>query len=59
MSEMKIKIIIDIVLVIVSILVFIYNFSLQREVTYMASVVAVCGTSIYLLRDIIKVRKCK
>ena len=59
MSEMKIKIIIDIVLVIVSILVLIYNFSLQREVTYMASVVAVCGTSIYLLRDIIKVRKCK
>ena len=43
--KLKQKIVIEILLVIVSIAVFIYNFSMQREIAYIASSVAVCGTS--------------
>lgn len=53
------KIIIGVLLVIASIIVLVYNFSIQREIAYMASIVAVCGTSVYLIKDIIKMRKGK
>lgn len=51
------KIIFEILLVIVAISVLIYNFYYQREIVYMASIVAVCGTIIILVRDILKLKK--
>ena len=57
--KMKYKIVIEILLVIAAIAVFIYNFSKQREIAYIASIVAVCGTIIFLSRDIVKLKKDK
>ena len=58
---MKLKhiIVIEILLVIAAIAVFIYNFSMQREIAYIASIVAVCGTIAFLIKDIAKLRKNK
>ena len=56
---MKLKIVIEILLVIAAIAVFIYNFSMQREIAYIASIVAVCGTIAFLIKDIVKLRKNK
>ena len=41
--KLKHKIVIEILLVMAAIAVFIYNFSMQREIAYIASIVAVCG----------------
>lgn len=57
--KLKHKIIIEILLVIVAIAVFVYNFSMQREITYIASIVAVCGTMALLIKDIVELRKNK
>ena len=56
---MNYKIIIEVLLAIASIIILVYNFSIQREIAYMASIVAVCGTSVYPIKDIIKMRKGK
>lgn len=53
------KIIIDILLVMAAIAVFIYNFSLHRQIAYMASIVAIFGTIAYLIMDVVKLRKNK
>ena len=55
--KLKHKIMFEILLVIAAIAVFIYNFSMQREIAYIASIVAVCGTSIILIKDIVKLKK--
>ena len=55
--ELKHKIVIEILLVIAAIAGFIYNFSMQREIAYIASIVAVCGTIAFLIKDIVKLRK--
>ena len=55
--KLKHKIVIEILLVIAAIAVFIYNFSMQREIAYIASIVAVCGTIAFLIKDIVKLRK--
>ena len=55
--KLKHKIIFEILLVIAAIAVFIYNFSMQREIAYIASIVAVCGTNIILIKDIVKLKK--
>ena len=52
----RFKIIFEILLVIVAIYVLIYNFYYQREIVYMASIVAVFGTIIILVRDILKLK---
>ena len=52
----KYRIILEIVLVIAAIVVFIYNFSMQRKIAYISSIVVVCGTIIILIRDVIKNR---
>lgn len=54
--KLKHSIVFDILLVIAAIAVFIYNFSMQREIAYMASVVAVCGTIAVLIKDIVKLK---
>ena len=55
--KLKHKIVIEILLVIAAIAVFIYNFSMHREIAYIASVVAVCGTIAFLIKDIIKLKR--
>ena len=57
--KLKHKIVIEILLVIAAISVFIYNFSMQREIAYIASVVAVCGTIAFLIKDIVKLKRDK
>ena len=56
MNQSKLKIAFDILLVIAAICVFAYNFSMQRKITYIASVVAVCGTIALLVRDIVELK---
>lgn len=53
------KIAIEILLVIAAIAIFIYNFSTQREIVYISSIVAVCGTIAMLIKDIVKWKKDK
>lgn len=55
--NLKYRIVFEILLAAAAIAVLIYNFSMQRETAYMASVVAVCGTIAILIRDIVKLKK--
>lgn len=55
--KLKYRIVIEILLVIAAIAVFIYNFSMQREIVYISSIVAVCGTIAILVRDILQLKK--
>ena len=55
----KLKIAFEILLVIAAIAVCIYNFSLQREIVYISSVTAVCGTIILLIRDLVHLKRNK
>ena len=57
--KLKYRIVFEILLVIAAIAVFIYNFSMQREIAYIASIVAVCGTIALLIKDIVKWKKNK
>ena len=57
--KLKYKIVIEILLVIAAIVVFVYNFSMQREIVYISSIVAVCGTIALLVRDIVKLKRSK
>lgn len=57
-SKRKIvKIVLDILLVIAAVGVFVYNFSMQREITYISSVVALCGTIALLVRDTVELKR--
>ncbi len=57
--KLKYKIVIEILLVIAAIIVFVYNFSMQKEIAYIASIVAVCGTIALLIKDIVKLKRYK
>ena len=57
--KLKHEIVVEILLVITAIAVFIYNFSMQREIAYIASIVAICGTIALLIKDIVKWKKNK
>ena len=57
--KLKHRIVFEIFLVIAAIAVFIYNFSTQREIAYIASIVAVCGTIAFLIKDIVKLKRDK
>lgn len=57
--KLKYRILFEILLLIVAIAVFIYNFSMKREIVYISSVVAVCGTITLLIRDIVKLKRDK
>lgn len=57
--KLKHRIVLEILLVIAAIAVFIYNFSMQREIAYIASIVAVCGTIALLFKDIVKLKRDK
>ena len=55
--KVKHKIVMEILLVMAAAAVFLYNFSMQREIAYTASIVAVCGTIAFLTKDILKWKK--
>ena len=57
--KLKHKILLEILLVIAAIAVFFYNFSMQSEIAYIASIVAVCGTIAFLIKDIVKLKGVK
>ena len=58
-TKLKHRIVFEILLVIAAIAVFIYNFLTQREIAYIASIVAVCGTIAFLTKDIVKMKRDK
>ena len=55
--KLKFRIACEILLVIAAIAVFIYNLSVQRDIQYIPSVIAVCGTISLLVRDIVKLKR--
>ena len=57
--KLKYRIVFEILLVIAAIAVFIYKFSMQREIAYIASIVAVCATIAFLIKDIVKLNRDK
>lgn len=57
--KLKYRIAFEILLMVAAIAVFIYNFSMKREIVYISSVVAVCGTIAILVRDIAKLKRDK
>ena len=54
--KQKIQFGIEILLVIVAITVAIYNFGSEREIVYLASIVAVYGTVAIFIKDIYKLK---
>ena len=55
--KQKIRFGIEVLLVIAAIAVAIYNFGLERQIAYLTSIVAVCGTVAILVKDIYKAKK--
>ena len=50
----KHRVLLAIVLLIAAIAVLIYNFSMQKEILYTASIVAVCGTALILIKELLQ-----
>ena len=57
--KLKYRIVFEILLVIAAISVFICNISAHKEIQYVPSVIAVCGTIAILVRDVVKLKKDK
>ena len=55
--KLKIRLGIEALFVVAAIVVAIYNFSIGRNITYFASIVAVLGTVAIVIKDIYKVKK--
>lgn len=55
----KIRVGIEVLLVVAAIVVAIYNFGTERQIAYFASIVVVCGTVAILVKDIYKEKKNK
>lgn len=55
----KIRLTIEIFLVIAAVAVAVYNFSTGKQTAYFASIVAVCGTAAILAKEIYKAKKQK
>ena len=55
--KLKIRLGIEVLLVVAAIVVAIYNFSIGRNSTYFASIVAVLGTVAIVIKDIYNVKK--
>ena len=53
----KIRFGFEVLLVIAAIVIAIYNFGSGRQIAYLASIVAVCGTVAILIKDICKAKK--
>lgn len=55
--KLKIRLGIEALLVVATIVVAIYNFSIGRNITYFASIVAVLGAVAIVIKDIYNVKK--
>ena len=55
--KQKIRFGIEALLIVVAVVITIYNFMTERQITYFASVVAVCGTVAILVKEIYKSKK--
>lgn len=53
----KIRFGMEVLLIVAAVAVTIYNFMAERQTTYFASVVAVCGTVAILVKEIYKDKK--
>lgn len=53
----KIRLGIEILLVIAAVAVLIYNFHYERQIVYFSSIAAVCGTIAILAKDIYNAKK--
>ena len=53
----KKRIAFDILLITASCIIFIYNILMQRRIVYLSSVIAVCGTTAFLVRDIMALKQ--
>ena len=57
--DAKIRIALEILLVGLAVIIAIGNFSGGRSITYFASIVSVCGTLVFLVVDIYRIKKNK
>ena len=57
--DVKLRIALEILLVGLAVIIAISNFSNGRRITYFASIVAVCGTLVFLVVDIYRIKKNK
>ena len=55
--RLKFRIAFDILLITASCIIFIYNILMQRRIVYLSSVIAVCGTTALLVRDIMALKR--
>ena len=55
--KQKIRFGIEVLLIVAAVVVAIYNFGTERQIAYLASIVAVCGTVAILIKDIYKIKK--
>lgn len=55
--RLKFQIAFDILLITASCIIFIYNILMQRRIVYLLSVIAVCGTTAFLVRDIMVLKQ--
>ena len=53
----KIRFGFEVLLVLAAIVIALYNFGSERQIAYLASIVAVCGTVAILIKDICKAKK--
>ena len=57
--DVKLRIALEIFLVGLAVIIAIGNFSSGRSITYFASIVSVCGTLVFLVVDIYRIKKNK
>lgn len=55
--KQKIRFRIEVLLIVAAVVVAIYNFGTERQIAYLASIVAVCGMVAILIKDIYKAKK--
>ena len=55
--RLKFQIAFDILLITASCIIFIYNILMQRRIVYLSSGIAVCGTTAFLVRDIMVLKQ--
>lgn len=53
----KAQIVFDLLLITTALTICLYQFSMQRLATYAASIVAVCGSAAFLVRDILALKR--
>lgn len=55
--KQKAQIVFDLLLITTALTICLYQFSMQRLAAYAASIVAVCGSAAFLVRDILALKR--